>query len=242
MLLGGLWGDSVCHERMICIIERYNQPEERLLGKRFPVEIGLEPPRGLRRKAVKQIFEAVFEGAFFNSSKASVSASSIETESGGAKADFVMSEGSISKTLPVGGLVGYVIKTVLDEEAPEIAKVLEDSVLGVESGLQDSPLPPRNDSAARRSKATKSDSDEAPVFMWSEFLFKRVFKTQANYVQNHVQDHGHIMFTTMFTIIFTIMFTTMFSWSEFLTVLHMLFPLIQARGSSSHQIAVEIVS
>ena len=56
--------------------------------------------------------------------------------------------------------------------------MLEDSVLGVDAGPQDSPVPPRNDSAARRSKATKSDLDEAPVFMWSKFLFKRVFKAE----------------------------------------------------------------
>ena len=75
-------------------------------------------------------------------------------------------------------MAGYVVETVLDEEAPAVAELVEDSVLGVESDLQDSPVPPRNDSAARRSKAIKSDSNEAPVFMWSEFLFKRVFKAE----------------------------------------------------------------
>jgi hypothetical protein len=75
----------------------------------------LEPPAGQRRKVVEQIFEAVSEEAFFNSLKAIVSASRrVETRSGGAKADCVMAEGPTSKTLPVGGAAGYVIKTVLD--------------------------------------------------------------------------------------------------------------------------------
>ena len=124
------------------------------------------------------IVETVSEEAFFNSSKAINSASSVETGSGGSKVDCVMAEGPISKTLPVGSLAGLVIDTVLDEEAPAAAILLEDSSLGVESDLQDSQVPPRNDSAARRSKATKSDSDEAPVFMWSEVLLKRVFKAE----------------------------------------------------------------
>ena len=58
------------------------------------------------------------------------------TVSGGTTADFFVSEGSISKTLPVGGVAGYVVETVLDEEAPAVAKVLEDSVLGVLSQYQ----------------------------------------------------------------------------------------------------------
>ena len=74
----------------------------------------MEPPAGQRRKVVEQIFEAVSEEAFFNSLKAIVSASRVETRSGGAKADCVMAEGPTSKTLPVGGAAGYVIKTVLD--------------------------------------------------------------------------------------------------------------------------------
>jgi hypothetical protein len=124
------------------------------------------------------LVETVSEEIFCNSSKAMNSALSVETGSGGSKVDCVMAEGLSSKTLPVGGLAGLVVETVLDEEAPAAAILLEDSSLGVESDLQDSQVPPGNDSAARRSKATKSDSDEAPVFMWSESLFRRVFKAE----------------------------------------------------------------
>ena len=226
MLLGGLWGDFLCHEGGD-LPRRTVQLEESLLGKRSPVETGLEPPAGQRRKVTEQIVEkasleatvsassvetgsggaktdcviveTVSEEIFGNSSKAMNSASSVETGSGGSKVDCVMAEGPSSKTLsvgglagldcvmaegpssktlPVGGLAGLVVETVLDEETPAAAILLEDSSLGVESDLQDSPVPPGNDSAARRSKATKSDSDEAPVFMWSEFLFKRVFKAE----------------------------------------------------------------
>jgi hypothetical protein len=68
---------------------------------------------------------------------------------------------------------------------------VEDSALGVESDLQDSQVPPpRNDSAVRRSKkATNLDSDEALVFMWSEFLFKRVFKAEDSGNLRQTGDH-----------------------------------------------------
>jgi hypothetical protein len=97
------------------------------------------------------------------------------------------------------GVAGYVIETVLDEEAPAVAKLVEDSVLGVESDLQDSSVPPRNDSAARRSKATKSDSNEAPVFMWSEFLFKRVFKVGRRLRQPASDGRLAILFSRVIT-------------------------------------------
>jgi hypothetical protein len=196
-----------------CLPRQTVQTDESLLGKRSQVETGLEPPAGQRRKVIERTVETVSEEAFFNSSKAMVSASSVETGSGGLEVDCVRTEGltveavseevffnsskamvsassvetgsggakddcgraegPISKTLPVGRVAGLVVETVLDKETPTAAILLEDSGQGTKSDLQDS-------QAVRRSKAMKSDSDEVPVFMWSEFLFKRVFKAEVS--------------------------------------------------------------
>ena len=59
-----LWGDLLCHEGGD-LHRRTVQPEESLLlGKRSPVEIGLEPPARQRQKVVEQIVETVSESAF----------------------------------------------------------------------------------------------------------------------------------------------------------------------------------
>ena len=98
MLLGGLWGDFLCHEGG-CLPRRTVQTDEKLLGKRSQVETGWElAPAGQRRKVIERTVETVSEEAFFNSSKAMVSASSVETGSGGLEVDYLFVELKTNET------------------------------------------------------------------------------------------------------------------------------------------------
>jgi hypothetical protein len=85
---------------------------------------GIETGSGGAKTDCVIVLETVSEEIVFNPSKAMNSASSVETGSGGSKVDCVMAEGPSSKTLPVGGLAGLVVETVLDEEASAAAILL----------------------------------------------------------------------------------------------------------------------